>query len=149
MCNVSFFILVLVKWHRTLNWELIWVVRFGCLPVSLGKQANYLCFLVREAVWYLGLQLHVRIFFFFPFFYPTEEAKEISTWQGILKKNTYFCQKISCICGGKNIANEQFRWRNKVAVYLTTTLKHSINSAWFQEISHNYLRVKIQPVYIS
>lgn len=45
MSDVSFS-LVLVKWHRTLNWELISLVRFGCLPTSLGKQANYLYFLV-------------------------------------------------------------------------------------------------------
>lgn len=148
MCNVSFFILVLVKWHRTLNWELIWVVRFGCLPVSLGKQANYLCFLVREAVWYLGLQLHVRIFFF-SFLLSHWRSKRNKYLTGHFEKNTYFVRKLVVFVGEKNIANEQFRWRNKVAVYLTTTLKHSINSAWFQEISHNYLKVKIQPVYIS
>lgn len=87
--------------------------------------------------------------FFFSFLLSHWRSKRNKYLTGHFEKNTYFVRKLVVFVGEKNIANEQFRWRNKVAVYLTTTLKHSINSAWFQEISHNYLKVKIQPVYIS
>lgn len=125
----------------------------GCevwLPARFsGKTSKLSVLFSQRSCMIPGLATSCEDFFFFPFFYPTEEAKEISTWQGILKKIPIFVRKLVVFVGEKNIANEQFRWRNKVAVYLTTTLKHSINSAWFQEISHNYLKVKIQPVYIS
>ena len=123
MSNVSFFILVLGKWHRTLNWELIWVVRFGCLPVSLGKQANYLYFSVREVIWYLGLASWSKDFYFL--LTHTGEVKEKNTWQGILQNNIFFVWKLiknmqSIVLWGK-VAHGEFHERERQEVHVPTT----------------------------